>query len=264
MTALGQGREAEILPWDDGRVLRLLRDPAGGDRLARERIVLRCVRDAGVAVPEVFDLVEVDGRPGLVMERLDGGDLLDELPRRPWRAPRIAKQLGVAQARLHQVEAPSELLDLHEVLAERLTRAAELSAGQRAEVERRLASLPAGDRICHGDFHPGNVMLADDEPVIIDWTNAARGDPDADLARTTLLLGVGVIPGDQSRMARTVDRLGRGIVQSFWQRGYRSVRVPDPGRLEQWRTVWAAARLAEGIDEEQEELVTIVAEGLDG
>jgi aminoglycoside phosphotransferase (APT) family kinase protein len=40
----------------------------------------------------------------------------------------------------------------------------------------------------HGDYHPGNVLLAADRVAVIDWPTAARGAPEADHARTRLLL----------------------------------------------------------------------------
>ncbi|TMA37195.1 MAG: aminoglycoside phosphotransferase family protein, partial [Deltaproteobacteria bacterium] len=43
-----------------------------------------------------------------------------------------------------------------------------------------LETLPDGDQLCHGDMHPGNIMLSRRGPMVIDWTNARRGHPAAD------------------------------------------------------------------------------------
>ena len=48
--------------------------------------------------------------------------------------------------------------------------------------------MPEGDRLCHGDFHPINVLGEVSRPVVIDWPDACRGDPAADLCRSYLLL----------------------------------------------------------------------------
>jgi aminoglycoside phosphotransferase (APT) family kinase protein len=44
--------------------------------------------------------------------------------------------------------------------------------------------------VLHLDLHPANVILAPNGPVVIDWTNAAAGDPAADVALTWLILAV--------------------------------------------------------------------------
>src|SRR5207302_8957380 len=92
---LGEGRQAEIFAWDDGRVLRLYRDAAAaGPWLAREQLALRTARAAGLPVPLAYEGIELDGRPGLVMERVDGQDQLTALSAKPWNAFKIASTLG--------------------------------------------------------------------------------------------------------------------------------------------------------------------------
>ena len=51
-----------------------------------------------------------------------------------------------------------------------------------------IADMPDGDRLCHGDFHPMNILGEASQPVIIDWSDARRGDPAADVCRTYLLM----------------------------------------------------------------------------
>lgn len=48
--------------------------------------------------------------------------------------------------------------------------------------------MPKGDRLCHGDFHPINVLGQTSQPLVIDWPDACRGDPSADVCRSYLLL----------------------------------------------------------------------------
>ena len=35
-----------------------------------------------------------------------------------------------------------------------------------------LDTLPDGQRFCHGDYHPGNVILTKAGPIVIDWMTA--------------------------------------------------------------------------------------------
>lgn len=48
--------------------------------------------------------------------------------------------------------------------------------------------LPDGNNLCHGDFHPGNVMITDDNKlIIIDFMNVCRAPFLYDIARTYFL-----------------------------------------------------------------------------
>ena len=87
-----------------------------------------------------------------------------------------------------------------------------------------LNGLPDGDRLCHGDFHPGNCIIGDDGMRVIDWPNAYAGDPDADVARTLLTLRVGDPPEGTMGIMRALIWVGRRIMIAYYQRGYRSVR----------------------------------------
>jgi aminoglycoside phosphotransferase (APT) family kinase protein len=255
---LGQGREAEILAWGDRRVVRLMRDPGTSDRLVHEAAAIAAARAAGVSAPAVYETVVVDGRPGLVMDRVDGVDLLTALGRRPWRLAGSARALGRIQARLHDAVAPPVLRDLRPMLRERIDAAPHLRAWARSSVLDLLDRLSDGDRVCHGDFHPGNVIVCERGAVVIDWTGAARGDPTADLARTILLLRAGAIPPHMGVLLRTADRVGRGLFRRLVVRAYRRARDFDAELTRRWETVWAAARLAEGIEEEVPTLLSLL------
>jgi aminoglycoside phosphotransferase (APT) family kinase protein len=150
---IGRGRAADIYALDGGRVLRRYRT---AHRCESEAGLMRHLRQAGYPVPEVFG---ADGRD-LVMERLAGPTMLDDLARRPWRVTRHARLLADLHNRLHQVAAP---------------------AGLRHPVG-------PGDRVVHLDLHPGNVMLTPAGPVVIDWSNGGAGAPGADVAMTFLIM----------------------------------------------------------------------------
>ena len=75
-----------------------------------------------------------------------------------------------------------------------------------------------GDRLVHLDLHPLNVMMTASGPVVIDWTNAARGDPLLDVAFTFILLTCPRVPGSNLKNAalRPVrNLLGRAFVNRY-------------------------------------------------
>ena len=53
----------------------------------------------------------------------------------------------------------------------------------------KIKCLPSGNTLCHGDFHPYNIMItAESVAVIIDFANICKGPKEYDVARTYFLL----------------------------------------------------------------------------
>ncbi len=158
---LASGRDADVFALGEHKVLRRYRD--GGD-VTVEAEVMRYVGGLGYPTPAVY---ETDGAD-LVMERLDGTTMTEAL----------------LSGRLDLAVGGAMLADLH-------TKLHALPA--------RLS--PAPDvRILHLDLHPDNVMVTRRGPVVIDWRNAAEGDPDEDLALTALILAQAGV-GDAAEIA---------------------------------------------------------------
>jgi hypothetical protein len=195
---IGAGRAADVFDLGGGRVLRRYRISAGtphpgvasrvNDQVMAEARLMRFLRDAGLAVPEVFDA----GGTDLVMTRINGIDLLADLSRRPWRATRHAITLARMHDQLHEIPAPDWL------------------------------PRPFGDsdrdRVMHLDLHPGNVMSTADGPMIIDWSNGAAGPPGADVAMASLIMAVSEVDDLRFPVRLVAERLRRKVVGEFEQR----------------------------------------------
>jgi aminoglycoside phosphotransferase (APT) family kinase protein len=112
---IGKGREAEVFAWDEHRVLRLAYEPSHAEHVAREALVLAAAHRAGAPVPSPYQQVTLEGRPGVVVDRVDGEDLLTVLGRRPWLVFAVGRTCGALHARLHDVPAPAELPELRDL-----------------------------------------------------------------------------------------------------------------------------------------------------
>lgn len=150
MELLARGRDADVYALDDDRVLRRCRDTAPSELETR---LMTHVRAAGYPVPEILDVSGTD----IVMRRLHGPTLMEALIR---GEPNGGAILADVHNRLHTLAAP-DWLPRHRT---------------------------GGDRIVHLDLHPANIILTDDGPAVIDWTNAVAADPALDVADTVVVL----------------------------------------------------------------------------
>ena len=61
----------------------------------------------------------------------------------------------------------------------------DFDATTRYDLHTRLESMPKHNKVCHGDFNPSNIIIAEDgTPYILDWSHATQGNASADVART--------------------------------------------------------------------------------
>jgi aminoglycoside phosphotransferase (APT) family kinase protein len=106
--------------------------------------------------------------------------------KRPDRLPIFGRMLAALHEQLHAIEAPPGVPD---------------------------AAL-AGSQLLHRDLHPLNVLITAAGPVVIDWSNAARGDPAYDVADTWVLFATAEVPGGW--LDKALGAVGRRIfLRSF-------------------------------------------------
>jgi Ser/Thr protein kinase RdoA (MazF antagonist) len=241
---VASGRTSEVFAYGAGRVLKLDR-PEWNGLSAFEATVLDQLAAAGLPVARAHGAVTVDGRGGVILDRVDGPSLLEVItassPSEVERlvGPFVALQL---QCNATTVSGLPALVPRLRTELESSVTDAELRTGLVA----LLTDLDAlahgdadgdapGDGVCHFDFHPSNVLIARDGWVVIDWLTVAVGPSAADLARTLVLWGQRTT-GPLGDFLRAVRREGRR------QRGL------DDDVLDAWVRVVAAARVAEGFE----------------
>jgi aminoglycoside phosphotransferase (APT) family kinase protein len=259
---LDSGAEAEIYEWGEGRVLRLLREDAAARRgdTGPEVAAMRAASDAGVPVPGVYDVIEVDGRPGIVMDRVDGGSMGDAIVGRPWQVFKLTRRFAEIQAALHGLAAPAGMTSTHERAAGRIARLPDDEAALRRYGEGLLGELPAGEALLHGDFHPLNLLMAASGPVVIDWPNASAGPPEADVAMTSLLIEVGTPPNGMPFVLGLIGLFRKRVFIPRYLAYYAANRPLDRELVERWRIVCAIQRLAAGPPGERPALLAILRE----
>jgi Ser/Thr protein kinase RdoA (MazF antagonist) len=180
---VGSGRSADVFEHGAGEVLRRYRRPRDTER---EVAAMQHARSHGFPAPAARALNDTE----IVMERLSGPTMLDDLGRRPWLISQHAVTLARLHDRLHAIRAPSWL----------------------------GAPLGEGDALLHLDLHPDNVVITPAGPAVIDWPNAARGPGASDVAHTWVVLACS-LPAD-GLYRRALSRAGRSAFLYFFLRRF--------------------------------------------
>jgi aminoglycoside phosphotransferase (APT) family kinase protein len=190
MKLLASGRDGDIYEYAPGLVLRKTRD---GRSIEHEARIIEYAAQHGYPVPTIHE-VRANGSE-IVMERIDGPLMFEDSVTALLKTPKMFQILADLHDQLHEIPAPDWV---------------------------RLVG--AGDRLLHLDLHPLNVIMSPTRgPVVIDWANAARGDPMFDIALTYVLLTCPTIP--IPRPFQTVANAVRGtLARQFFARRYRGAR----------------------------------------
>jgi aminoglycoside phosphotransferase (APT) family kinase protein len=216
--------------WEKPLILRVMTRADSGPRVLREAAVHEALVQAGFPAPRVL-LHDTEpaplGLPFLVMERLPGETMWSALGKGGLPAIfALPRRLAELQARLHRlgdegladrartfgidpatmsVKADVERLHQH-IVREGLT-------GLLPGADWLAGNLPApaqAEVICHGDFHPLNIMMDGDRLTgVIDWANTAIAEPAYDIAglRTIALHADPGMPAAARGVATVVRRL---------------------------------------------------------
>jgi Ser/Thr protein kinase RdoA (MazF antagonist) len=257
-TPIAEGRTAEIYLWDDQHVLKLYRDWCPSDWVEYEAHVARAIYEAGIPSPEAGEIVEVKGRRGLIYQRIEGASMLQDMNARPWMILNHGRSLAELHAEIHQ-KSINGLPSYKDRLGYDIRSTSHLSEEIRNKALLLLEVLPLGENVCHGDFHPGNIILTPTGPIVIDWMTASTGSPWADVARANLLLSIG--PKGARNLVSPIIRMTIKLFHRVYLNRYRAL-VPDTkNELNRWVPIIAAARLNEEILPEREALIKMVEEG---
>jgi len=254
--------------WRQPLVLRVKADAGRLAEAMQEAEVQGWLADAGFPAPRVLAVHppgELAAGAVQVMERAPGTLLLDAVKARPWTARRSIGRLAEVHARLHALPVDGfprsdDLLDRRLRLTHHVAEALEdasLHEGLRRidMLADRLRDAPG--TVCHGDYHPLNVLVDGDRLSVIDWTDAGIGDRHGDVARTLLLFELAAIAGG-SRLERAALRVSGPMLGRRYRRAYEQHAPLDPERIALWTPVhllhgWSQARaLHAGLFERDE------------
>lgn len=232
---IGKGRTAEVFLTAEGCALKLFYPEYPMQAVERELRNARMAVALHIPTPRCYGLVTVQDRAGILYERAAGESLLNRLMRTGDVAG-CASTLARLHRQLLTQTLPEDALDVREFLRHEIERNGKLPVEEKSRTLAQLAALPGGNALCHGDFHPDNVLMDGERATVLDWMNLCRGDPISDVAQTWHLLARSPLPPDVPA-AQEFEEM-RGLLADEYIRRMGM----EKERLAQWLPVIKAAR----------------------
>ena len=197
------------------------------------------IEETGLNIPKIHEVTKIDGKWAIVSDFIEGKTLQQLMDEDPDKKDEYLNQFVDLQ--LTVLSKTSPLLNkLKDKMNQKIS-LAELDATTRYDLHTRLNGMPKHNKVCHGDFNPSNIIIAEDgTPYIIDWSHATQGNGAADAARTYLLF---CLKGDTETAKQYLDLF---CEKSDTAKQY----------VQKWMPIVAASQSVKGNEQEREFLLS--------
>ena len=216
---------------------------AFGDDFAKDDVLAEALNQArvehtGLNIPKIKAVTMIDGKWAIVSEYIKGKTLDRLMAENPDKKHEYMEMFVDLQIKVQSCTCPL-LPKLKDKMSRKISQA-DLDATTRYDLHTRLEGMPRHNKLCHGDFNPGNIIITDDgTPYILDWSHATQGNASADVARTYLLFWLnGDIDGAEEYLDLFCAKSGT-----------------DKQYVQKWMPIVAASQSVKGNAKEREFLL---------
>lgn len=234
---IATGEQAQVYKCDDLAV-KVFNEDTPKTKVLYEALTHARIEETGLLVPKIMEVLKIDGKWAISMECIEGKTLYDIMMEDMDNIEVYINQMVDLQLEIHAQKAP-HLSRMKDRLISQIQELDCIDESKKYELLTRLDGMPKHKKLCHGDFHPMNIMISGDKAYLLDWIDATRGNASADAARTFLLL---------SLKDKNVAKLYLKVFcnKSNTKKDY----------VQRWIPIMAASRLTENYDEERELLMS--------
>ena len=248
---IGQGRTAQVFSEDNEKIIKLYKDFIPREMAENEFVMSKCAYDNGIKTPQPYSIGMYEGRSGITYERISGKTLLQKLGKEPLQAHAVAKKMAELHYSIHQVCIGSCMNKQKERLRDAVNAAPFLNDEQTSGILAYLDMLPEGHTLCHGDFHPDNIITDGRSFWIIDWMTGCEGDAACDVARTVMILRYSAIPGHIPLPVKLLLRYLQKKLSDWYKAEYMRKSGLRKQDIDRWMLPNYAARLVENLSPDE-------------
>ena len=234
-------RKTKTVYKENNRTIKLFIENYSKSNILNEALNQARVEETGLNIPKIIEVTTVDGKWAIVSEFIKGKTLSQLIKENPAEKERYLEEFVDLQLMVQSKTCPM-LNKLKDKMNRKIAETS-LDATTRYELHTRLEGMPKHNKVCHGDFNPSNIIIAEDgTPYILDWSHVTQGNASADAARTYLLFWLN---GDIDGAKKYLDM--------FCERSNTAKQY-----VQKWMPIVAASQSVKGNEHEREFLLSWV------
>lgn len=180
MAVIGKGACATIYKLEDDKVLKLYdkSDRNTAEFVKNEFDISTEIYNLGITTAKTYELCECDGIYGAVYEFVSGDTMLDIIEKEGNLSDYISDLSDIGK-QIHSNSVDAKIFPKATELLERLIVHIKpwVNDEQYKHIEMLIDAIPDDNTLIHGDFHPGNIIIRQGKPILIDVGGASHGHP---------------------------------------------------------------------------------------
>lgn len=222
---------------DGGNVIKLFVESHPKSNILNEALnQARVEESSNLNVPRLVEIKKIGNRWALISEYIEGKTISQLMKEDPENFDKYLNLFVNVQMTILNNKVPL-LNRIKEKFNRKLEMATNIDENAKYELLQRLSGMKNYNELCHGDYHPSNVIVQRDGTVyVIDWSHVTQGCASADAARTYLLFA---LDGK--------DDLADQYLNLFCEKS----AIPKE-TVQRWIPIVAATQMTKNIPEEQE------------
>jgi uncharacterized protein (TIGR02172 family) len=230
---IASGSQADIYK-DGSKAIKIFKNRFKRDEIEYEANLQKMAFGYGLPVPEIYDIIEINNKIGIVMEYIDGISLGNIVQEDNKKLEKYLKKAIEIQNNIHKIEVKGFPLmkDKHK---KHLLRNNLLTEKDKENILLKIENTVYENKLCHGDFHISNLIQTPNGIKIIDWLCASAGNFEADIYKTYLLY-----------------KIYAGEIGDIYLETYCKTINIDKSKIMSWALIIAGERLGEYTRDENE------------
>lgn len=252
LTKLGSGATATVYLFDENKILKVFNDDYSAESVKYEAFLSDEINKTAIRAPRYYETISVEGKNGIVSEYIPGELLMQQLVKSDFfSCVSLIRRMVRAQKEIHQAQ--------NRAITSQIARFSYLIGNSGLEESKQkklidaLQSIEQSDHVCHGDFHPGNIIVhSRDAFYTIDWMNCYCGNVEGDVCRSYLTLITPFDPFNLPFLQKIIFQLYKLLIGQIYLAEYlRNTKIKKRD-IRRWMSIVAAGRLADNVPNERE------------
>ncbi|GKX28771.1 aminoglycoside phosphotransferase [Vallitalea longa] len=252
---IGEGSTAEIYELDNNKILKLFIKGYKKKYIKYEYRVNNILSTYDLPVTKAYKMVKCNDRIGIIYDKVNGNTMLHNIFDDMSSIKTYGENLAKLHYTIHKVTYNKRLYNYKQSLIRSIKNIDLIDNDTKHKIIAYTKSLPDGSNLCHGDFHPENILIDNNKYYIIDWMTTRKGNCLCDVARTIIILKYSVVEKDIPIDEIKEFHVLRSLLLKHYVNFYTAFSGADINEIEKWELPIATTRLNENIPEEEKALL---------